>query len=66
MVQRQDNNYNCYEITCLVESHSQDAAVRAWANSLLPFTCNGMDDGNEEDLCLPSLFSVCMMDKVQY
>ena len=26
--------------------------------------CNGMDDGNKQDLCVPSLFSICLVDKV--
>ena len=25
-----------------------------------------MDDGNDQDLCVPSLFSVSVVDKVQY
>ena len=29
-------------------------------------TCNGIDNGNEQDLCMPSLFSIFMVDKVQY
>ena len=30
------------------------------------YFCNRLDDGNEQDLCVPRLFSVCMVDKVQY
>ena len=31
----------------------------------LKHICNRMDNGNKQDLCVPSLFSVCMVDKVQ-